>query len=233
MRIAITGEKGFIGIHLTQYFKNILKYEVVELGRNYLEQLSKVKELDWIIHGACVHRHNDPDVLIDLNRQITNNTVKCLVENDIKCNIALLSSFEEDSDTAYGQSKREAKIALSQYCLLINKEFVSFKLPNIFGEYAVPNRTSFIATFCYNLHNELPIHFNKNAINLISINEVVSVIANFKKIEITSKKSSVEEVYKLLKYYHEMSINDKFPDLKTKFELDLYETYLSYTNYKL
>jgi nucleoside-diphosphate-sugar epimerase len=233
MRIAITGEKGFIGIHLTQYFRNILKYEVVELGRNYLEPLSAVKELDWLIHGACIHRNNEAKMLTALNYKLTDDTLKCLIENNIKCNVAFLSSFHEELDTPYGYSKREAKIALSEYCSSVNKKFVSFKLPNIFGTYAVPNKTSFVATFCYNLHNGLRIDYNKNKIKLVSISDVLPAVANLKESEISYKEISVEEVYKLLNYFHEISKTHQFPELKTKFELDLYETYLSYKNYKL
>lgn len=233
MRIAITGEKGFIGIHLTQYFRHILKYEVIELGRNYLEQLSTVKDLDWLIHGACIHRHSDPDVLLAMNRKLTDDTIKCLIDNNIQCNIAFLSSYHEELNSPYGLSKKEAKLALSQYCTSTGKEFVSFKLNNIFGKYAVPNKTSFIATFCYNLHNGITVNFNKNEIKLISIDEVLPIITSFKESEIEYTETSVEAVYWLLKNFHENQKNNKFPDLKTKFELDLYQTYLSYQHYKL
>lgn len=233
MTIAITGEKGFIGIHLTQYFRNILKYEVIELGRDYLAPLSKVKKLDWLIHGAFIQRHNDPDTLIALNRKLTSDTIECLTNNNLKCNIAFLSSLQEDLENPYGQSKREAKVALSQYCTSVNKEFISFKLPNSFGIYAVPNKTSFVATFCYNLHNDLPINFNKNKIKLASINDVLPVIATLKQSEILYQETSVDEIYRLLGYFHQMNLSNKFPELKTKFELDLYQTYLSYINYKI
>jgi len=233
MKIAITGEKGFIGIHLTQYFKNILKYEVIELGRNYLDELSKVKELDWIIHGAFIQRHPDADMLIALNKKLTSDTIKCLEDNGLACNIAFLSSLQEDMDNPYGQSKREAKTAFSQYCLANHKEFVSFKLPNIFGIYAVPDRTSFVATFCYNLNNELPINFNTNKVKLISINDVLPIVGKLKESEIPYIETSVDKVYKLLEYFHEINSEHKFPQLKTKFELDLYQTYLSYINYKI
>jgi UDP-2-acetamido-2,6-beta-L-arabino-hexul-4-ose reductase len=233
MRIAITGEKGFLGIHLTQYFRNILKYEVIELGRNYQDQLASVKELDWLIHGACIHRHPNPETLLALNRKLTDDTLHCLTQNNIKCNIALLSSFHEDLDTPYGQSKREAKSALRQHCTSINKQFISFKLPNIFGKYAVPNKTSFVATFCYNLHNELAIDFNQNIVKLVSVDDVIPIIAGFKESEIPYSEISVEEVYRHLKHFHEINANHKFPKLNSKFELDLYQTYLSYFNYKL
>lgn len=233
MQIAITGEKGFIGIHLTQYFKNILKYEVVELGRDYLNQLQKAKKIDWLIHGACVHRHEDSGTLISLNQKLTNDTLQCLIKNNIQCNIVFLSSIQEELNTPYGQSKRETKKLLSEYCKSINKEFISFKLPNIFGQYAVPNKTSFIATFCYNFHNGLQIDYNKNEIKLVSINDILPIITKFKFCEIKYKRITVEKVYRLLKFFHEITLNGEFPQLKNKFELDLYQTYLSYINYKI
>lgn len=233
MKIAITGEKGFVGIHLTQYFRNILKYEVIELGRDYLDQLSKVKELDWLIHGAFIQRHKDPDTLIALNRKLTSDTIKCLRDNNLKCNITFLSSLQEDLDNPYGQSKREAKIALNEYCSSVGSVFISFKLPNSFGVYAVPNKTSFVATFCYNLHNELPIEYNANKVKLVSINDVLPIIGNLKQSEILCQETSVDEIYRLLQHFHEINQSHKFPELKTKFELDLYQTYLSYINYKI
>ena len=57
MKVAITGEKGFLGVHLTNYFKNILKYEVISLGKNYLNNLDKLKDLDWLVIAAFVHRN--------------------------------------------------------------------------------------------------------------------------------------------------------------------------------
>lgn len=233
MRVAITGEKGFLGIHLTQYFRDVLKYEVVELGRDYLGQLKKVKELDWLIHGACIHRHEDSNYLIHLNRKLTNDTLLCLLENNIQCNIVHFSSIYEDLDTPYGISKSETNMLLNKYCKSIKKEFISYKLPNIFGQNAVPNKTSFIATFCFNLHNGLIIKYNTNQVKLVYVGDIVPIIANFKKCEVGHYISTVENIFKLLKTYHEITLEGELPHLNNKFEKDLYQTYLSYSNYKI
>ena len=66
MKIAITGEKGFVGLHLVNYFKYILKYEVIELGRDYLFKLSEVDELDWLIHGAFPIQSNPGKVTAEI-----------------------------------------------------------------------------------------------------------------------------------------------------------------------
>lgn len=233
MKIAITGEKGFIGVHLTLYFKNILKYEVIELGRDYLANLDKINKLDWLIHTAFVHRNPKPEKVLELNKSLTKATIDGLISNNIKCNVAFLSSIHEELDTFYGQSKREAKISFLNYCKTVNKEFISFKLPNVFGTYAKPNRTSFIASFCYNLQNDILVNYNQNKINLCCVEDVISIIGKLQKKEIPFVESSVDKVYFLLKEFKEITTTGGIPKLKSKFELDLYNTYISYTNYKL
>lgn len=233
MKIAITGEKGFLGIQLTNYFRHILKYDVIELGKNYIEKLKEIDELDWLIHGACVHRNENLDQVLVLNTEITNTTLDCLNKNNINCNIVFLSTIQEEDETTYGQSKREAKEAFRNYCLRRNTKFVPFKLPNTFGKYARPYRTSFIATFCYNLHNNISVNYNKNKVKLCYIDEVVKVISKLEEKEIPFTETAVDEVYFILLKFKEVTLNNEFPELKTKFELNLYQTYLHYVNYKL
>ena len=233
MKIAITGEKGFLGIQLTNYFRHILKYEVIELGKNYLEKLKEIDELDWLIHGACVHRNENPDQVLVLNTEITNTTLDCLNGNNINCNIVFLSTIQENDETTYGQSKREAKEAFRNYCLEKNTKFVPFKSPNVFGKYARPYRTSFIATFCYNLHNNIPINYNKNKVKLCYIDDALKVIGGLHQGEFPYVESTVEEVYFYLKKFHQMTLKNEIPELKSKFEFNLYKTYLDYSDYKL
>ena len=233
MKIAITGEKGFIGVHLTNYFRQVLKYEVIELGKDYLNNLPMISELDWLIHAAFVHRNPNPEKVLDLNRSLTQATINCLKNNNIQCNIIFLSSIHEELDTFYGQSKREAKISFANYCNTFNKKFISFKLPNVFGEFAKPNRTSFIANFCYNLQNDILVDYNQNKINICYIDDVISIIGKLHKNDIPYIESSVDKVYFLLKKFKKTEEQGEFPKLNSKFELDLFNTYKSYTNYKL
>lgn len=230
MRVAITGEKGFLGIHLTHYLRDILKYEVVELGKNYLDNLPKAKDIDWLIHGACVHRHSDPEMVLNLNNEITVKTIDCLKNNNIRCNVILLSSIHENTDTFYGRSKIEAKKQFEKYCFDINTDFVSYQLPNIFGQYAKPNTTSFIATFCFNLFNDIPIQYNSNLVKLAYIDDVVQIICSFKEQEISSTLITVQEVYLLLIKFFD---DTYFPTFKNKFEFDLYQTFVTYKDYKI
>lgn len=233
MKIAITGEKGFIGLHLMNYFRYILKYEVIELGRNYLSNLSDLEELDWLIHGAFLHRSIDPNKILEENRKLTIATIESLKKNKAKVNVVFLSSIQEDLDTPYGNAKRESKELLKKYCLEVESLFVTYKLPNVFGRYAKPNRTSFIATFCYNLHNNLEVQHNKNLVKLNYIDNVVSIIGTLEQKEISFTEISVEDVYfKLVEFRNTINLN-MFPLLNNKLELHLLQTYLDYSNYKI
>lgn len=232
MRIAITGEKGFIGIHLMNYFRYILKYEVIALGRDYLPKLSDLQELDWLIHGAFLHRSSDPNEILEENRKLTIATIDGLKNIDKKVNVVFLSSIQEDLETPYGIAKRESKELFKSYCLEVDSNFVSYKLPNVFGRYAKPYKTSFVATFCYNLHKNLEVRYNKNLVKLNYIDNVVAIIGTLEQKEIMSTEISVEEVYfKLVEFRNAVNLN-KFPVLNSELELHLFQTYLDYTNYK-
>lgn len=232
MKIAITGEKGFLGVHLINYFRHILKYEVIELGRDYLTPLSDLQELDWLIHGAFLHRSSDPNEILEENRKLAIATIESLKKNKEKVNVVFLSSIQEDLETPYGISKRESRELLQKYCLEVGSKFVSYKLPNVFGRYAKPNKTSFIATFCYNLHKDLQVQYNKNLVKLNYIDNVVAVIGTLEQNDIKATEISVEEVYyKLLEFRNAVNLN-KFPILNNELELHLFQTYLDYTNYK-
>lgn len=231
MKIAITGEKGFVGLHLVNYFKYILKYEVIELGRDYLFKLSEVDELDWLIHGAFLHRSSDPNEVLEVNKKLCTDTVECLKNK--KVNIVFLSSIQEELDTPYGIAKRESKKILNEYCLSVDSEFVSYKLPNVFGKYAKPNRTSFIATFCYNLHNDIEIQYNENVVKLNYIDNVIEIIGSFKRQEVPFKEITVKEVYlKLKELKTKLSLN-QFPRIDNELDLHLFQTFLDYKNYKI
>lgn len=233
MKIVVTGEKGFIGIHLINYFRNILKYEVIEMGRDYLCKLVTIQKFDWLVHGAFLHRSSDPNVIIEENRKLTLSTIACLKNNNVKTNIVFLSSIHEDLQCPYGIAKRESRELLERYCFEVDSKFIAYKIPNVFGRFARPNKTSFIATFCYNLHNNIEVKYNKNLVKLDYIDNVIPLICSLEEKEFSYTEISVEEVYfKLLSY--KMAIDLKqFPTLHTELDFHLFQTYLDYKNYKI
>lgn len=235
MKIAITGEKGFVGTHLRLYIENIINNEFIDLGKDYLNSIDKLNGADWLIHCASVHRLPNPEMVLSENVRIHSELIRKLEIKNISINIVFLSSIQENDDTFYGESKREGKRILSEYCESVNKNFISYSLPNLFGPYAKPYRYSFIATFCYNIINGIESTFNKNDIDLCYVTNAVRNILLFDSAaEFHSVRKTVEEVYYTIQKFHkQFSESHIIPSFNDEFELNLFNTYLSYRQYKI
>jgi UDP-2-acetamido-2,6-beta-L-arabino-hexul-4-ose reductase len=232
MKIAITGEKGFLGNHLTKFFKNETKFETVSLGRNYLDDLHKLKNVDYLIHAASVHRDPNPEAVYLNNMLIHKQLISFLVNNSIKTNIVFISSIQEIQNNPYGRSKSEGKILFKKFCEEAGTEFFSYPLPNLFGSGAKPYRTSFVATFCYNLHNDIQCQYNSNIVNLCFIDNAVKEIGKFRsepKFDITT--ISVSEIFDILFNFNKLHLQNKTPIINSDFEENLFTTFLSYKDY--
>jgi len=226
MKVAITGEKGFLGYHLTQHLKFVKNYEVVELGRDFLSNLYKVSQCDWLIHAAGVNRGLD---VSRSNIELTQALISKLDELNIKINIAFTSSTQEDLDNEYGYSKKECARLLQKHCIKTDTFFISHKIPNLFGPFGRPNYNSVVATFCYNLANGITSSYNSNTVNLCYVLDAVEVISEFKpSLEFPTFTITVSELLKTLEGQYENYKYGIIPSVVSKFDLNLFNTLRSY-----
>jgi len=179
MKVAITGEGGFLGYHLTQYYTN-KGYEVVKLGRNYLENLQLADGCDFIIHAAGVNRALTDQEVYDANIELAFMLVARLKQLGMKLNIKFISSIQETNDSMYGKAKVKAKELLSKYCEDHETDFESYALPNLYGTHGKPNYNSFVNTFAYNIANgnALECKYNENSVSLCWVYDAIKVIDN-------------------------------------------------------
>jgi len=233
MKIVITGEGGFLGTHLTHYFRNRSEFELIALGRNYLDSGDKFKKADYLIHAASIHRDADPEVVYLKNMEIHKELVSFLAANSLRTNIIFISSIQEYLDNPYGRSKAEGKLLFQKFCEQAGSKFISHALPNLFGPGAKPHHTSFIATFCYNLHANIPCHYNTNEVNLCFVDDAVKEIGRLKEAVFNTTKTTVRDVYYLLFGFKEQLLLNKTPSVSSDFERNLLTTFLSYKNYKI
>ena len=132
MKVAITGEQGFIGYHLVQYYKWIKNYDVVLLGRNYLENITKVGKCDFLIHCAAVNRGSD---ILQKNVLLTKSLVQELKNSKISIDIKFISSTQVNLNNDYGNSKLISSDILEEYCEENGTKYECYYLPNIYGEF--------------------------------------------------------------------------------------------------
>ena len=237
MNIAITGEKGFLGYHLTQYYKFISKDEfpewgfsdhnIIKLGKKYLKNIHLLKDCDVLIHCAGVNRGKN---VYQKNVDLTLQLVKALKQNNISINIKFPSSIQEDNNNEYGNSKLECKKILSKYCKEHNTKFESYKIPNIFGPFGKPNYNSFINTFCYNLSKGISSNYNYNEVELCYVYDVAKVMDNkIKNFPIV--KTTVKEVYDLLNSFHTTYFKKGIiPNLSNDFRKHLFNVYRGFVS---
>ena len=233
MIIGITGEKGFIGSNLKIRALNLYNYDVIDLGKKYLSSINKFKNIDYLIHCASLHRLPDPSDVYKENMLIHNDLVKSLTQNKISTNIVFLSSIMENNGTHYGNSKIDGAKVLNDYCNKFGTKFIKFNLHNTFGSFSHPNKFSFVSTFCYNILNNIDCKIQDREIELCYIDDTINHILLFDpnlKLKIT--KISILKVYNLIKKFNNTFFKNKdIPIFKSEFELQLFNTFLSFRYY--
>jgi len=176
MRVLVTGANGFIG-------KNL----VVRLREQGIDSLPFTRDMtqsdlaealdgvDFVFHLAGVNRPKDVSEFIEGNTGLTEWLCDLIRASGRKIPVLYTSSIQAETDNPYGLSKLAAEDAL----LALEKETGSpiylYRLPNVFGKWSRPNYNSAVATFCYNIANNLPVQINDPAVQvrLIYVDDVV------------------------------------------------------------
>lgn len=178
MKVLITGSNGFVGKNLVTHLSERRDIEVLHFTRDDdIAQLPLlVSEIDFVFHLAGVNRPQDPEEFRTGNTDLTQALCNSIKSSGRLVSVLYTSSSQAELNNPYGVSKRGAEDVL----LKLNREHGSavhlFRLPNVFGKWAKPNYNSVVATFCYNIANDLPIQINDSQaeINLVYIDDVIS-----------------------------------------------------------
>lgn len=182
MKVLITGSNGFIAKNLIQFLAEKSDVEVLKYHRDSTaEELEKnVISADWIVHLAGVNRPLNEQEFIDGNVTLTQKIVDILTAAQKITPVILSSSIQAERDNAYGQSKLGGEQALLELEQKQGNPVYICRLANVFGKWSRPNYNSAVATFCYNVANDLPIQINDtNAmIRLVYVDDVIETFWN-------------------------------------------------------
>ncbi|MCD9616549.1 polysaccharide biosynthesis C-terminal domain-containing protein [Chryseobacterium gleum] len=246
-RIGITGQNGFVGSHL--YNTLGLKpeeFERIEFKKEFFNNPEKldhfVEQCDVIVHLAAMNRHPDPEVIFENNINLVKELIASLERTRSKAHVLFSSSSQEEKDNLYGKSKKEGRVLFSEWAKKSGGIFTGLVIPNVFGPFGKPNYNSFIATFCYKLtHAETPGIDIDGEVRLIYVGELVQeIIDNIYKgqtdelYEVShTSVNKVSEVLEKLNHYKQLYFeNGEIPELKTKFDLNLFNTFRCYFDVK-
>ncbi len=243
MRVLVTGAQGFIGKNLCLFLREN-NYNVLEVNRDTSKE--KIEALltksDFIFHLAGVNRPKDEKEFesgnVDLSKFIVNTITKigkCLP-------IVLASSTQAEQDNAYGKSKFAAEEVIKSYSKNTGAQIYIYRFPNVFGKWCKPNYNSFVATFCYNILNEIDITINNpnSKVTLLYIDDLCDALiehlekdkpSGFCKVPV-EYNTSVGEVAEILKSFKKNRTTLKTEQVGLGLKRALYSTYISYTQPK-
>ncbi|MCG9512596.1 NAD-dependent epimerase/dehydratase family protein [Acinetobacter pittii] len=240
MKILVTGSNGFIAKNLIQFLSEKPEIEILKAHRETTDQEfeQSVLAADWIIHLAGVNRPLNESEFAEGNTTLTEKIVQILQQAHKKTPVILSSSIQVERDNPYGKSKlggEQALVALNQ--AQGNPVYIC-RLANVFGKWSRPNYNSAVATFCYNVANDLPlqIHDENAVIRLVYVDDVVETFWNILNGQQVEQIFQVEPEYQItvgdlakvlngFKASRDTLITDR---VGTGLTRALYSTYLSF-----
>ena len=240
MNVLVTGSNGFIGKNLIVRL-NELSIQVATYTReNSIQDLKDlIRDADCIVHLAGENRPKDEKNFDVVNAGLTASICDVVCSSGKNTPIILASSTQAEFDNAYGKSKLDAETALKALEDGTGCPVYLYRLPGVFGKWCKPNYNSVVATFCYNISQDLPIQVNNPdfELTLVYIDDVIQEFVQIIQEASNNKKElSVQPEYKIklgdlankinvLKESRNSLITEK---VGTGFIRKLYSTYLSY-----
>ncbi|MBD5317021.1 MAG: SDR family oxidoreductase [Bacteroides sp.] len=183
MKVLVTGAKGFVGKNLCALLNNIkdgkaTNYpvtvrEVFEYDIDSSpEDLDKYcREADFVFNLAGVNRPENPDDFKKGNFGFASTLLDTLKKHGNRCPVMLSSSIQATlighyAGHPYGESKKAGENLFFDYSKETGAKVLVYRFPNLFGKWCRPNYNSAVATFCYNIANDLPIQVNDPSVEL-------------------------------------------------------------------
>ena len=270
MKILITGSAGFVGKNLAASLENIRDgkdrtHPEISVDKLYLYDVDTdesvleeaCREVDFVFNLAGVNRPQSNEEFMQGNFGFASKLLDTLKKNNNKCPVMLSSSIQATLigryDGEYGRSKRAGEELFFAYAEDTGARVLVYRFPNLFGKWCRPNYNSAVATFAYNVANDLPITVNDPSIclELLYIDDLIDEMicalcgrehrCEFDGIETVfcesgrycaapvTHKVTLGEIVELLESFKAQPDTLLMPEIpENSFQKKLYSTYLSY-----
>lgn len=244
MNVLVTGSDGFIGMNLIVRLKELNIGTITYTRKNKVQDFEKLlKNADCVVHLAAVNRPKDEKQFDIVNSDLTKSICNALRKLGKNIPLIFTSSVQVCLNNAYGKSKLDAEVSLKSLQMDIGSRIYIYRLPGVFGKWSKPNYNSVVATFCYNISQNLPIHINEPSyeLTLVYIDDLIDEFINL----IKGKNNFTN--YPLIKPQYKITLEDlanqikKFKESRTSLITEkvgsglvrkLYSTYISYLSPK-
>jgi len=271
MKILVTGSAGFVGKNLVASLRNlrdgkdktrsnlkikeILEYDIDTPPALLAEYCQKA---DFVFNFAGVNRPKEQSEFMKGNFGFASILLNMLKKYHNSCPVMLASSIQASligryGESDYGKSKLAGEELFFDYSRQTGARVLVYRFVNLFGKWCRPNYNSAVATFCYNIANDLPITINDRSteIALLYIDDLVAEMLDalegmehhceFDGVDIVpqengkycavpvSHKVTLGEIADLLEKFNAQAKTLVMPEIPNdSFAKKLYSTYLSY-----
>lgn len=241
IKIGITGQQGFLGLHLFNYLNLDDSLDLIPFERNFFDDRNQLQEFvsqcEVIVHLAAMNRHEDPQVIYDTNISLVEKLVNACESVNAIPHIIFSSSTQEEKDNLYGKSKKVGGKKLEAWANDNNGKSTNLVIPNVFGPFGKPFYNSVVATFCHQVVSGVtPTIHNDGIVSLIYINELLeefkSAIVEEKtgKIKVPHRHEIfVSKLLEKLQHFRTKYMEENgFPLIDNAFDLALFNTFRCY-----
>ncbi len=271
MNILVTGAKGFVGRNLCAQLRNIKtgkdrRYPNLKIENIFEYDIDTDPTLldeyctsaNFVFNLAGVNRPKEQSEFMSGNFGFASTLLNKLKEHKNTCPVMLSSSIQATlagrfKTSEYGISKKAGEELFFNYNKETGAKVLVYRFPNLYGKWCRPNYNSAVATFCYNIANDLPIQVNDPNVELELlyiddlVNEMIEALSGkehhceFDGVETVMQidgrycAASIThhiklcEIVNLLHQFSEMPKTLIIPEMPDdSFAKRLYSTYLSY-----
>lgn len=253
MNILVTGAGGFLGRNLVSQLRNIQSGRVFnckisndltvfeyDVDNDPTDLDEYCKNADFVFNLAGVNRPKDQSEYMKGNFGFASILLEILKKYNNTCPVMISSSIQAALDNPYGKSKRAGEQLMFNYAMETGAKVLVYRFPNVFGKWCRPNYNSAVATFCYNIANDLPIQVNDRGavLKLVYVDDVVNEL-----IGALTGDEHLDGDYCFVPTIYEMTLGDivdmlysfkrsrdvlSLPNMGDAFTKKLYSTYLSF-----